>query len=371
MKILIFSAYFYPHRGGLEQFCYEVAKRLSQNGHEVTVVSSRFNQEKSREIVDGFKIIRLDQVDFIGAWPIVKWNKNNREIFRQLEKENFDWAINNTRFFAISLMGGIFAKRRKIPLLHIEHGTCHPQLENRFVRELARWYDLTLGKIAVRMATKVVGVSRAAAEFCQSLGMKQVGLFYNSVDTSFFGKDEKIKKADNLSVIFVGRIIQGKGIQDLIVAFKKIKSRRVDLKIVGSGSYLDSLKELAKGDKRIKFLGEKKKDEVRELLGDADIFVNPSYSEGLPTSVLEAGAMGLAVIATDVGGTGEIIEHEKNGLLCQMKDVDQSSKYLQDLIEDERLRLKLGRALRKKIEAEFGWDKSVEKLVDILQGKDV
>jgi len=89
------------------------------------------------------------------------------------------------------------------------------------------------------------------------------------------------KKTDlTKNLIFAGRIIYGKGIQDRII-----------------------------------FAGGKAREDVLSLLSESDIFINPSYSEGLPISILEAGAVGLPVIATDVGGTKELIFPHQTGLL--------------------------------------------------------
>ncbi len=127
------------------------------------------------------------------------------------------------------------------------------------------------------------------------------------------------KKTDpNKNLIFAGRTIYGKGIQDLLVAFSKIKQQGPRLTIVGDGPYKTHLKKPAHSlhvQDRIIFPGEKAREDVLRLLSESDIFMNPSYSEGLPISILEAGAVGLPVIATDVGGTKEIIIPHQTGLL--------------------------------------------------------
>lgn len=89
----------------------------------------------------------------------------------------------------------------------------------------------------------------------------------------------------------------------------------------------------------ILFLGEKSQEQIVEILSITDIFVNPSYSEGLPTSVMEAAGIGLPIVATDVGGTRQIIEARKTGLLVACGDVDRLRQSICELIRDKNLRI--------------------------------
>ena len=94
------------------------------------------------------------------------------------------------------------------------------------------------------------------------------------------------------------------------------------LLIVGEGPYKNRLMKIAQGSgcRDIYFLGARTQEEIVNILNATDIFVNPSYSEGLPTTVIEACAVGVPVIATDVGGTREIIREGVNGFLISPQD---------------------------------------------------
>jgi len=157
-------------------------------------------------------------------------------------------------------------------------------------------------------------------------------------------------------------------VQDLISAFTKIKEAipNVKLLIVGDGSYKHDLETLTLGsnyNKDIKFLGQKKQDQVIEILSVTDVFVNPSYSEGLPTSVLEAGATGLAIVATDVGGTNEIIEDGNTGFLVPPHDAEASKEKICQLIKNKQLREDFGRNIHKFVKGNFDWDKVTDRWI--------
>jgi glycosyltransferase involved in cell wall biosynthesis len=106
---------------------------------------------------------------------------------------------------------------------------------------------------------------------------------------------------------------------------------------------------------------------VRDVLSQSDILVNPSYGEGLPTAVLEAGAMGLAVVATDVGGTKEIIDDGRNGFLVEAGDVKALRSKISALVRNSKLRAGFGSALQKKVRESFDWDKITARLERVLK----
>jgi glycosyltransferase involved in cell wall biosynthesis len=123
------------------------------------------------------------------------------------------------------------------------------------------------------------------------------------------------------TVVTVGRLVAWKGIDRLMRTVASLPAVR--LIIVGDGPEMASLKRLA-GDlelgERVIFTGQVSPKEVRQHLCASDFFVLNSTYEGLPHIVLEAMEAGIPVIATDVGGTGEIVQHEVNGLLIPPRD---------------------------------------------------
>lgn len=125
--------------------------------------------------------------------------------------------------------------------------------------------------------------------------------------------------ADAITFIFVGRVVKDKGIPELIRAFATLlKERNVHLLLAGPQEpELDPLDESTleemKRNKTIHVLGPRQN--IAELLEASDVFVFPSHREGFPTALLEAQAMSLPCIATDICGCNEIVVHKENGLL--------------------------------------------------------
>lgn len=357
MKVVIIAPYFYPHKGGLEQFCFEISTRLVKEGFEITVLTSNIPKSKKQEKIFGIDIIRVEHLNLInGRWPMPK-----ESVTKILNKVMPSLIITNTRFFPLCYSAYKFAKKNNIKLIHIEHGTSVSKLGNFISNSFAAIYDKLYGNKIVRNADKVIGISDAAREFSKTLGAKNPITIYNCVDTDFFKPVKKTKKTKT-SITFTGRLIEAKGIQDLIEAFKKINDNDLILNIVGTGFYENELKFMAKNDKRIKFLGEKDQKGIKEVLSQTDIFINPSYGEGLPTSVLEAGSMGIPTIATDVGGTKEIITDGENGFLVPIKKPGIIKTRLVKLIKNDILKKDFSKNIRDKIEHDFSWKTNIKKL---------
>lgn len=160
-----------------------------------------------------------------------------------------------------------------------------------------------------------------------------------------------------MRVIYVGRLIEAKGVQDLIrVCNGAWNTHDFKLAIVGDGPYRLALEDMVRLSCRqhVTFTGELPRSGVFRELRQSDIFVNPSYSEGLPTSVQEAMIVGLPIIATDVGGTREAITHGVSGLLYPPRNVDLLSIHLSALIDTPMLRQMLGQNAKRDA-AKFDW----------------
>ncbi len=346
MNIVVFSSYFLPHKGGVENYVYQTSKRLVKKGHKVWVVTALLKGAKKDELIDGIRVLRVP------AFEPLRDKLTVPLVLKDLDKiGRIDVIITHTRFYPLSLAGGVISRWKGIPWLHIEHGTSQVSYSNPVANIGARVVDATAGKWILCNA-RVAGVSKASCAFVKKFGARSCEVIYNGVDTKFFDDDKK--KHKGVKVVFVGRLIEEKGVRDLVAA---VKGLNVELSIVGSGPLLGKLPHC---------VGEKSQKEIREILSKSDILVNPSYGEGLPTSVLEAGAMGLAVIATDVGGTSEIIDNGKNGFLVHPGNIAELREKIK-LLSDASLRDKFGRALQKKVREKFDWNKIAGKLDKVLK----
>jgi glycosyltransferase involved in cell wall biosynthesis len=157
-----------------------------------------------------------------------------------------------------------------------------------------------------------------------------------------------------VNLLFCGRVGQRKGAFDLIQAFANLPSTIKDcskLILAGDGD-LEQAQNLVDNlnlGEYITLVGWVNSEKRNELLASSDVFILPSYNEGLPMAILEAMAWGLPIISTPVGGIPELVVSNKNGFLVTPGDVEQLSQTMQTLIANETLRLSLGDAARETV----------------------
>jgi glycosyltransferase involved in cell wall biosynthesis len=171
-------------------------------------------------------------------------------------------------------------------------------------------------------------------------------------------------------VTFVGRLIEGKGVADLVRAFAGLRAEDPVLCLVGDGPRRADLEALAEAlgiRERVRFAGYLDEADALAAILASDVVVNPSYTEGLPTTVLEAAFLGRAVVATDVGGTGEVVQDGHSALLVPPRDPRALSAAIDRLLADPALREHLGALARADAEARFSWERSAGQFADVAR----
>ena len=183
--------------------------------------------------------------------------------------------------------------------------------------------------------------------------------FKQRVDSSNY-LNLKIDNPESVTFLFVGRIVRDKGINELVEAFSMLHKKYSSTRLWLVGPYEDELDPISEeasdeisNNDSIKVVGVKQGDGLLAYYASADCFILPSYREGFPNTVLEAGAMGLPCIVTDINGSREIIENNVNGLIVPSKDVDALYKAMKIMIEDKITRKQMASVSRQKIAERF------------------
>lgn len=157
--------------------------------------------------------------------------------------------------------------------------------------------------------------------------------------------EERMKRACNNTVLFLGELGKRKGCYDIPTVIARVKKSIADVNFVlaGAGSEADenAIKELIteKGiSDNVKFPGWVRGDTKDKLLREADVFFLPSYNEGMPMSVLDAMGYGLPVVSTNVGGIPKIVRNKENGCCCEVGDTDAYVKEIINLLSSDKWR---------------------------------
>ncbi len=196
----------------------------------------------------------------------------------------------------------------------------------------------------------------------------------NAVDTEVFFPSTGVVKKEGFRLITTSRLVPKNGVDVVIEAMAKLPEN-VYFDILGDGFQKGTLEKRVQElglQKRIFFHGQKERGQMIQLLQSADVFIRPSRSEGLGSSFLEAMAIGLPVIATEVGGIPDFLfdpnthGDKATGLFCEIESPASVARCVERLMFDELLYEQLrvnGRTLMKK---EYSWDSVVIKMRELL-----
>lgn len=173
-------------------------------------------------------------------------------------------------------------------------------------------------------------------------------------------KSKAIADATAFMFVFVGRIVKDKGINELCLAFERLNKQHPQTRLFLVGNFEDDIDPISDESKNIinntpaiKVVGPQYGDDLLAYYAASDCFVFPSYREGFPNTVLEAGAMGLPSIVTDINGSRDIIMEGENGTIIPSKDTESLYKVMEKMLINESWRNTMANNARQMIMDRF------------------
>jgi|LSQX01.2.fsa_nt_gb glycosyltransferase involved in cell wall biosynthesis len=368
--ICIVNGLYFPHTGGVESYIHNLAIHLNKLGYRIIILAANTEKVKEFEHLERFTVYRLPVINLVDRrFPIIIPSRKTVKLLRQLKNENIDFFLIQMRFYSTSILGAVLAKKLKKPSFIVEHVTGYMTIDSKFFNFLGKIYENWVSRFVRKRVNAFYAVSKACARWLSNFKIEAKGIFYNGVnlDSIELKNNRALKSKDKINFIFAGRLIESKGINLLIEIFMDLQKNHdnIFLTICGDGDLGEQLERKTKNNEKIKLTGQIEHKKVMSLLQSSDVVVIPSYyPEGLPTLILEAGACSCAVIATDMGGTSEIIENSDYGILIKPNNREELKKELKDamvkLIMNEELRENLANNLHEKIIRDFLWEKNAK-----------
>ena len=378
-KLCIVTHTFLPHVGGIEKVVNEQSKRLRTKNFDPMVVTNRIGTPKNY-VVDGVSVECYESLN-TGFRLGIPYS-----IPTVTSLPTFIRAVNSSKIvhahghpYLTSLVAGKLAKRYSKPFVLTQHNTFIEY--NNMFDNIENLNDLTVGKQNLKNADKIIAVSNATKDYVIRLGAnpKKVVVLHNGVDLTKFrpleGKREEMRRKlgiplDAIVILTVRRLVFKNGVDTLIdsanIAVKK--NSRIVFLAVGKGPDSDSVKMRINQfgiEGNFKLAGFVSDEDLPFYYNVADLFVLPSKSgEGLPLVALEAMACALPVIATDVGGIGEVLTDDY-GKLVPPNQPEALAKAILDFAAVDFSSRKI--ELRAMMEKEFSWDANVERLAEIYE----
>lgn len=380
MKVL-FLNYEYPPLGGgagnaTFYLMHEYAKMKGLNVDLIT--SSHDNSFHLEKVGENIRIHKLPigknekNLHFQSQKDLVVYSWKAYRYCKKLIRQN-KYDLTHS-FFTVpcGFLSLRLKNKYKIPYIVSLRGSDVPGYSERFSRIYG--FLKPLIKIIWKNSNMVVSNSEGLRDLSlKSKPNQKIEIICNGIDTKVFKPNEELGRKDEFIITLGGtRITPRKGIKYLIEAVKKISDvyPKISVTIIGEGNEKESLRELSAelGIKdKIKFIGHV--DNSRKVIPyyqEASVFVLPSLNEGMSNAMLEALASGLPILATDTGGTRELVENGENGFIIRMKDSRDIAEKIEILIKDEELRQKMAQKSREKA-LEMSWETVAKKYCEIYK----
>lgn len=354
------------------------------NHYEVIAISSSgvaWSELKKNEIVRSYQV---EMTRVISIWKDLKSVWLLYKIFRK-EKP----LIVHTHTPKAGTVGMLAAWLAGVPIrLHTVAGM--PLLEakgmKRNVLDIVEWATY---KCATRVYPNSFEMMKIIINnnLCKVNKLKVIANgSSNGINTSHFNPSlvseeqkcelrESLKiKPDDFIFVFVGRLVKDKGINELVASFTQLQQRHTKIKLLLVGGYEETLDPLSKETmseirSNANIIEAGFQQDVRPFFAISDVLTFPSYREGFPNVVMQAGAMSLPSIVTDINGCNEIITNGVNGLVVPPKDVNALKDAMELLLEDDMLRKKIKSNAREMItsryEQQIVWEALLKEYKDL------
>lgn len=335
---------FYPLLlGGTEIRMKQVAEALIPRGYKVTVLTRRLEPNLSvHDSVSGIQIHRFPSSDLLFRLGAKKWIKDNHH--------SID-VIHTFRFDKLGMIGAWARWQYQIP--HVAD-----IITNELTTMLQSKKKGKANKI-VKGADLVHCLNQHTVKLLTQIGTPSEKIWYrpNAVNTELFYPDaDAVGPEEKVTFLFCGRFDNQKGVDFLIAAWKKVpQTLRVNarLVLVGTGQREGEFRALAAGEPEIVFAGQVERAAMPGCYRQAQVYIQPSKFEGMSNSILEALASGLPIITTAVEGNADLVTPGHNGFLVDYGDTTGLAKAIITLIQEPKLRRKMGINSREMAEAKF------------------
>ena len=345
----------------LETFCKDMLRELNQR-YEIVAVSSPLPELEVVATREGVRTIAVKMErrislkrDIVSLWQMYKVMRRERP-----------WMVHSMTPKA-GLMCMVAAWLARVPRrVHTFTGLVWPTATG-----LNRMILKTTDRILCACATHIIPegngvkndlingkITRKPMKVLANGNVRGIELEHYRRTAEVEEEAAKIRKEGVLTFVFIGRLVRDKGIHELVEAFVRLNKENPHTRLVLVGrteAELDPLNEetqhIINTHDAIEAVGSQ--NDVRPWLAASDVLAFPSYREGFPNVVIEAGAMGLPSIVTNINGCNEIIIPGENGVIIPPRDADALYEAMKDLCEDDEKRVYLTKNARESVASRF------------------
>lgn len=293
-----------PHMGGVEQHVYSLAMELAKLGHQISVItladkkiiqassSRKKSLDNNSKAESAVKVLRIPRWFNVGDVFSLPTPLGLGKILCAVKRANLDLISVHTRFFPLTWLGVFLGKYLNIPVLLTEHGSDFVINDSPLITFASKVVDYTFGRLALRNATRVLGVSPAVSNFVKKLAGVDAKVFFNAVAPP----DSFTRHHSPTHLVFIGRLVPGKGWETFVRIAEVLKKDFPSLSATIMGGGVDEQKVRSACPNWIRVTGQIPHSIViKEIAGST--LVNPTIlSEGFQTTVVETVVNGGRVV---------------------------------------------------------------------------
>ncbi len=353
--------------GGTERYVSYLSRELANRGHYIDV----FTTKKSTKIPYQSYYKNMTVHRFFSPWDVFGINPACIMLHKLMKVHDVDVFHVHSYIYFTTIQAAITKLFRSIPfLLHIHGGVGRPPYKTGFLKEFAKlFYDLTLGRFVLSQADMVASVSKFDIELLKPImrsGTERLMIVNNAIDIKLF---PEINPSFNeqFIVTYVGDLEPWKGIVYYSQVIQKLlkTKKNITFWFIGNGSLLPMLERKFRNEKRVKLYGSIDHLKIPEVLAKSNILVLPSYWEGSPTTIIEAMAMGVPVIASNIGDISRLLNKGKTGTLFDVGKSESLEKAILTVMKDYEYKVSIALKARKKIRSEFSFQSVTDQIEQI------
>lgn len=374
MKILMLT-WEYPPRivGGIARVVHDLSHKLVKDGHEVTVVTYKDGNALDYEDDKGVKVYRVNNY-MISPNNFIDWimqlNFNMVAKASQIINEQGKFDCIHAHDWLVAYAAKTLKNSYEIPIVATIHAT-ESGRNSGIHDETQRYINDTEWLLTYEATEVIVNSNYMKCELQRLFGLpfEKINVVPNGINLNNFSgveKDYDFRRQyamDNEKIIlYVGRLVYEKGIQNLISAMPKILQGYHDTKLViaGKGGMFDELKAQSDGmglGNKVYFTGYLNSKQVQKMYKCADIAVFPSTYEPFGIVALEAMLAGIPTVVSDVGGLNEIVEHGVDGMKSYAGNPNSIADSVLTLLYDHQLCDNISKNAKNKVKEQFNWNK--------------
>jgi glycosyltransferase involved in cell wall biosynthesis len=368
MRILLCSDYLPPSDGGVEQVVQKLALHLVEEGYEVGIFTlndgTREFDLQNNPDVSFYTASAIDLTDTVGLQSMFSLSAL-REFRHVLQAFQPDVVHAHNRFFYTSALAALYSLRAEYKLVTTLHLGDIGMISG-VGGAAARTFEQTVSRFVISRSDQVICVSSAAESIARSLSAKRTAVIRNAVDVEEFSPIPAKEK----TLLYIGRLVRNNGIQDLLSALPGVLEAHPDAEvhIVGNGPLEAEVYESI----RVTGLSHSVTvydyvPDISDMYNRASVFCRPSYSEGLPLTMLEAMASGVPPVVTAIAGVPEVVTDRETGVLLEPGRSDKIKAAIVELFDDETLRAELARNAREYVVNNLTWEQRTREVSDVYQ----